>query len=74
MLAFFHHEIDVLICTAIVESGMDVSRANTMFIDQAQLFGLSQLYQLRGRVGRSKERAYCYLLLPRQRQLDKNAQ
>lgn len=73
MLAFFHHEIDVLICTAIVESGMDVSRANTMFIDQAQLFGVSQLYQLRGRVGRSKQRAYCYLILPRQRKLDKEA-
>ncbi len=71
MLAFFHHEIDVLICTAIVESGMDVSRANTMFIDQAQLFGVSQLYQLRGRVGRSKQRAYCYLILPRQKKLDK---
>ncbi|MCB0369657.1 MAG: transcription-repair coupling factor, partial [Bdellovibrionales bacterium] len=73
-LAFFNHEIDVLISTAIVESGMDVARANTMFIDQAQLFGLSQLYQLRGRVGRSKQRAYCYLLLPRSRQLDKDAQ
>lgn len=74
MLAFFNHEIDMLVSTAIVESGMDVSRANTMFIDQAQLFGLSQLYQLRGRVGRSKQRAYCYLLLPRARQLDKDAQ
>jgi transcription-repair coupling factor (superfamily II helicase) len=74
MLAFFNHEIDMLISTAIVESGMDVSRANTMFIDQAHMFGLSQLYQLRGRVGRSKQRAYCYLLLPRARQLDKDAQ
>lgn len=74
MLAFFNHEIDMLVSTAIVESGMDVARANTMFIDQAQLFGLSQLYQLRGRVGRSKQRAYCYLLLPRARQLDKDAQ
>ena len=74
MLAFFHHEIDVLICTAIVESGMDVPRANTMFIDQAHTLGLSQLYQLRGRVGRSKQRAYCYLLLPRNQQLDKAAQ
>lgn len=73
MLAFFHHEIDVLICTAIVESGMDVSRANTMFIDQAQMFGLSQLYQLRGRVGRSKTRAYCYLLMPKDRKLEKDA-
>lgn len=74
MLKFFNHELDVLICTAIVESGMDVSRANTMFIDQAQLLGLSQLYQLRGRVGRSKQRAYCYLLLPRGKTLDKDAQ
>ena len=74
MLAFFAHEIDVLICTAIVESGMDVPRANTMFIDQAHMFGLSQLYQLRGRVGRSKSRAYCYLLMPKDRKLEKEAQ
>lgn len=74
MLAFFHHEIDILVCTAIVESGMDVPRANTMFIDRADLFGLSQLYQLRGRVGRSKVRAYCYLVLPKDRKLDKDAQ
>lgn len=74
MLAFFHHEIDVLVCTAIVESGMDVPRANTMFIDSAHMFGLSQLYQLRGRVGRSKTRAYCYLMMPKNRQLDKEQQ
>ncbi len=74
MLAFFNHEIDVLICTAIVESGMDVPRANTMFIDQAHMFGLSQLYQLRGRVGRSKTRAFCYLLLPKQTKIEKEAQ
>ncbi|PIS11388.1 MAG: transcription-repair coupling factor, partial [Bdellovibrio sp. CG10_big_fil_rev_8_21_14_0_10_47_8] len=74
MVAFFNHEIDVLICTTIVESGMDVPRANTMFIDQAQMMGLSQLYQLRGRVGRSKQRAYCYLILPRDKKLDKEAQ
>lgn len=74
MLSFFHHEIDVLICTAIVESGMDVPRANTMFIDSAHMFGLSQLYQLRGRVGRSKTRAYCYLMMPRGRKLDKDQQ
>jgi transcription-repair coupling factor (superfamily II helicase) len=73
MVAFFHHEIDMLVCTTIVESGMDVSAANTMFIDNAQQLGLSQLYQLRGRVGRSKERAYCYLLIPN-RKLDKLAQ
>lgn len=74
MLAFFNHEIDMLLCTAIVESGMDVPRANTMFIDNAQIFGLSQLYQLRGRVGRSKERAYCYLLVPPNQKLDDIAQ
>ena len=74
MLAFFHHEIDVLVCTAIVESGMDVPNANTMFIDQAHMFGLSQLYQLRGRVGRSKARAFCYLLLPKNFKIEKNAQ
>ncbi|MEQ1724200.1 MAG: TRCF domain-containing protein, partial [Pseudobdellovibrio sp.] len=74
MLAFFNHEIDVLICTAIVESGMDVPRANTMFIDQAHMFGLSQLYQLRGRVGRSKARAFCYLLLPKDKKIEKDAQ
>ncbi|MFP5518385.1 MAG: transcription-repair coupling factor [Bdellovibrionia bacterium] len=74
MLEFFHHEIDILVCTAIVESGMDVSRANTMFIDDAHMFGLSQLYQLRGRVGRSKTRAYCYLLMPKTRKLDPTQQ
>lgn len=74
MISFFKHEIDVLVCTTIVESGMDVPRANTMFIDQAHTLGLSQLYQLRGRVGRSKQRAYCYLLLPRNFKLDKSAQ
>lgn len=74
MLAFFNHEIDVLVCTAIVESGMDVPRANTMFIDSAHMFGLSQLYQLRGRVGRSKTRAYCYLMMPKDRKLDKEQQ
>jgi transcription-repair coupling factor (superfamily II helicase) len=71
MVSFFNHEIDMLVCTTIVESGMDVTKANTMFIDQAHTLGLSQLYQLRGRVGRSKQRAYCYLLTPRGRQLEK---
>jgi transcription-repair coupling factor (superfamily II helicase) len=74
MVAFFNHEIDILICTTIVESGMDVPRANTMFIDQAHMLGLSQLYQLRGRVGRSKQRAYCYLILPRDKKIQKEAQ
>lgn len=74
VLAFFRGEVDVFVCTAIVESGMDIPNANTMFIDQAHMMGLSQLYQLRGRVGRSKQRAYCYLILPRNKQLDKDAQ
>lgn len=74
MVKFFNHEIDVLLCTTIVESGMDVPRANTMFIDNAHQLGLSQLYQLRGRVGRSQSRAYCYLLVPPLKSLDKDAQ
>jgi transcription-repair coupling factor (superfamily II helicase) len=64
MLDFVRGEYDVLIATAIVESGLDIPRANTILIDRADLFGLSQLYQLRGRVGRGSERAYCYLLVP----------
>lgn len=64
MLDFVQGNLDVLCATAIVESGLDIPRANTMLIDRADLFGLSQLYQLRGRVGRSKERAYCYLVVP----------
>ncbi|MBI1949177.1 MAG: transcription-repair coupling factor [Deltaproteobacteria bacterium] len=63
MLRFMKHEINVLVCTAIIETGIDVSTANTMFIDHAEDFGLAQLYQLRGRVGRSKERAFAYLLI-----------
>jgi transcription-repair coupling factor (superfamily II helicase) len=70
MMKFYNHELDVLVCTAIIESGMDIPRANTIFIDSAQTFGVSQLYQLRGRVGRSKERAYCYLVLPQDRRVD----
>jgi transcription-repair coupling factor (superfamily II helicase) len=64
MLDFVDGRYDVLASTAIIESGLDIPRANTMIIDRADLFGLAQLYQLRGRVGRSKERAYCYLVVP----------
>jgi len=64
MLDFVEGRYDVLCATAIIESGLDIPRANTMIIDRADLFGLAQLYQLRGRVGRSKERAYCYLVVP----------
>jgi len=61
---FVNGEYDILVATAIIESGLDIPRANTMIIDRADMFGLSQLYQLRGRVGRASERAYCYLLVP----------
>ncbi|HEY5147482.1 MAG TPA: transcription-repair coupling factor, partial [Polyangiaceae bacterium] len=64
MLDFVDGRYDILVSTAIVESGLDIPRANTMIIDRADLFGLAQLYQLRGRVGRSRERAYCYLVVP----------
>ena len=64
MLRFMKRETNVLLCTAIIETGIDVPSANTMFIDNADDFGLAQLYQLRGRVGRSKERAFAYLLIP----------
>lgn len=63
MLQFMRHEADILVCTTIIESGIDIPTANTMFINQANIFGLSELHQLRGRVGRYKHRAYCYLLL-----------
>lgn len=62
MVSFFNNEIKVLIASAIVESGVDIPNANTIIINNADIFGLSQLYQLRGRVGRSGRRAYCYLL------------
>jgi transcription-repair coupling factor (superfamily II helicase) len=64
MHRFVSGEIDVLVSTMIVESGLDVPNANTMFVNRADNFGLAQLYQLRGRVGRSHRRAYCYLLVP----------
>jgi transcription-repair coupling factor (superfamily II helicase) len=64
MLDFVDGKAEILLCTTIIESGLDIPRANTMFVDRADTFGLSQLYQLRGRIGRSRERAYCYLLVP----------
>ena len=64
MLQFVAGELDVLVATTIVESGLDIPRANTMFVARADAFGLAQLYQLRGRIGRSRDRAYCYLLVP----------
>jgi transcription-repair coupling factor (superfamily II helicase) len=64
MLAFLRGDADVLIATTIIESGIDIPQANTLIIDRADVYGLSQLYQIRGRVGRSRERAYAYLLYP----------
>lgn len=62
MLKFIHHEADLLLCTTIIESGIDIPSANCLIVSHAERFGLAQLYQIRGRVGRSSERAYCYLL------------
>ena len=64
MLRFVDREYDVLVCTTIIENGLDIPRANTLIVNRADHFGLSQLYQLRGRVGRSNRRAYAYLLIP----------
>jgi len=64
MFQFMHHEFDVFVCTTIVENGLDIPLANTMIIENAEKYGLSELYQLRGRVGRSNRRAYAYLLVP----------
>ncbi|BBD07616.1 transcription-repair coupling factor [Desulfovibrio ferrophilus] len=61
---FWHGELDILVCTAIIESGLDFPRANTLIVDQAQMFGLGQLYQLRGRVGRSSRQAYACFVIP----------
>jgi transcription-repair coupling factor (superfamily II helicase) len=64
MLAFLRGDADVLVATTIIESGIDIPAANTLIVDRADVYGLSQLYQIRGRVGRSRERAYAYLLYP----------
>lgn len=64
MLGFMHGTFNLFICTAIIESGLDIPSANTMIVNRADMFGLAQLYQLRGRVGRSNQRAYAYFLIP----------
>ncbi len=69
MHRFWHGELDVLVCTSIVESGLDFPRANTLVVDQAHMFGLGQLYQLRGRVGRSDRQAYAYFVIPEEHRL-----
>lgn len=74
MTAFYDGTYDVLLSTTIVESGLDIPRANTLIVHKSDRFGLAQLYQLRGRVGRSKVRAYAYLTTPRDRMITPNAE
>jgi transcription-repair coupling factor (superfamily II helicase) len=74
MLKFMRRQADILVSTTIIESGIDIATANTMIIDNADRFGLAELHQLRGRVGRYKHRAYCYLLLPADRPVKEVAQ
>ncbi len=73
MLDFYHHRFNVLVCTTIIETGIDIPSANTIFIDRADKLGLAQLYQIRGRVGRSHHRAYAYLIAPPQKAMTKDA-
>jgi len=74
MYQFINREIDVLICTSIIESGLDIPSANTIIVNRADRFGLAQIYQLRGRVGRADEQAYAYLLIPHESSLTTDAQ
>jgi transcription-repair coupling factor (superfamily II helicase) len=73
MLEFWDKQYDVLLCTTIIESGIDIPTANTLIVDRADTLGLAQLYQIRGRVGRAKERAYAYLMYPPERTMSENA-
>ena len=74
MVDFANYESDILVCTTIIESGLDMPNVNTLIVERADRFGLAQLYQLRGRVGRSEHRAYAYLLAPRGRRITEGAQ
>ena len=74
MVAFANGEADVLVCTTIIESGLDMPNVNTLIVDRSDRFGLAQLYQLRGRVGRGDHRAYAYLLIPRGRRITEAAE
>ena len=73
MIDFTNGHYNILVATTIIESGIDIPTANTMFIDDADQFGLAQLYQLRGRVGRGSERGFCYLMVKSQLALSKDA-
>lgn len=73
MSDFYHHRFNVLLCTTIIETGIDIPTANTIIIDRADTFGLAQLHQLRGRVGRSHHQAYAYLLTPEEKSLTQDA-
>lgn len=73
MVDFWNHDFDVLVCTTIVETGLDIANANTLIVDQADKMGLSQMHQLRGRVGRGRERAYAYFFYPRNKVLTQTA-
>jgi transcription-repair coupling factor (superfamily II helicase) len=74
MIDFVDGHYDILCSTTIIESGLDIPRANTMIVNQADRFGLAQLYQLRGRIGRSRERAFCYLVVPTDHRINSEAQ
>ena len=73
MYRFINRQFDMLVCTTIIESGLDISSANTIIVNHADRFGLAQIYQLRGRVGRSDEQAYAYLIIPHESLLTKDA-
>jgi transcription-repair coupling factor (superfamily II helicase) len=73
MNRFYHHKFNVLVCTTIIETGLDIPAANTIIIERADKFGLAQLHQIRGRVGRSSQQAYAYLLTPPQKLITKDA-
>jgi transcription-repair coupling factor (superfamily II helicase) len=73
MVDFVDGRYDILACTTIIESGLDIPRANTMIVNHADRFGLAQLYQLRGRIGRSRERAFCYLVVPEETKMTPEA-
>jgi transcription-repair coupling factor (superfamily II helicase) len=74
MIDFVDGKYDILCCTTIIESGLDIPRANTMIVNQADRYGLAQLYQLRGRIGRSRERAFCYLVVSSEQRLSAEAE